>query len=357
MNRLSFLFLSLLMCLHIQAQKPTTFHVRLDKAFQGKVYLCCIKDRLTQVDSVEVNGSAFSISHSIDHPDEYTLVSRPFRFNTSVLAEPGVQYTITMEGSDGKVIQGGKEQARIDSLNSVLEPLNDSMQVISQKYSTLKEQGKDEEAEKWLEPNNALFTRAVDIKAKFIQSDPNSLAAMIVASELLSSDYPLLSRLHKVLSSSPYTYTRAWKRFDNDFRQVSAKWIQDKEAPDFITKDINGKVVRLSDFRGKTVLLDFWASWCLPCRAKMKKLKAIYPELTKQGITVVSISLDEDIEAWRKASREEGISWTNTCDVVPFNKNKIAQAYQISFIPQLFLISPQGFITSQSPDLNSLIKK
>lgn len=70
-------------------------------------------------------------------------------------------------------------------------------------------------------------------------------------------------------------------------------WIQNTQAPDFTTTDIHGKQVKLSDFKGKYVLLDFWASWCRPCRDKAKEIKAIYPQLQKRGIVMCGINLDE----------------------------------------------------------------
>ena len=117
-----------------------------------------------------------------------------------------------------------------------------------------------------------------------------------------------------------------------------------------------GEKIKLSSLRGKYVLVDFWASWCRPCRAKMKELKEVYPKLQKKGIIVCSISLDEKREQWEKATREDGIVWANTCDLKPFRTNEIAAAYKVTSVPTLFVIDPRGVIISQNPSLEEILQ-
>lgn len=356
MKKIFSAFLFILFCMGLHAQDATRIAVALDKPFKGMVYLCKFTPRLTRIDSVVVDGTSFVISHQIERGDEYRLMSKPFRFDTSIVLEPSCNYEVRINGFGGTVLKGGREQARMDSLNRVLKPLEDSLQVMGQRYSLLKEQGKNQEAEKMIEPNNKLFDKLEKIRVDFIRAEPKRLSSMLAVENLLSNNYPLMSEVHQILSKSPYTYTSVWFQFDRKVQQLAKQWMAGNMAPDFTTKDVNGKIVRLSDFRGKTVLLDFWASWCIPCREKMKKLKAMYPELQKHNITVVSISLDEKRQAWLKATKEEGVSWTNTCDLVPFNNNKIAKAYHVSSVPQLFVVSPEGVIVSQDPDISSLVE-
>lgn len=126
----------------LHAQGATRIAVALDKPFNGMVYLCKLTPRMTRIDSVVVDGTSFVISHQIERGDEYRLLSRPFCFDTSLVLEPSNNYEVKINGFEGSVSNGGREQARLDSLNRVLKPLEDSIQVIGQRYSLLKEQGK-----------------------------------------------------------------------------------------------------------------------------------------------------------------------------------------------------------------------
>ena len=120
-------------------------------------------------------------------------------------------------------------------------------------------------------------------------------------------------------------------------------------APDFMQTDTNGRPVRLSDFRGKYVLLDFWASWCGPCRAENPNVVKAYNQYRDKNFTVLSVSLDQPgkKEAWLAAIKADGLSWTQVSDLRFWN-NAAARQYAIKAIPQNFLIDPTGKIIGKN---------
>ncbi|MDE5610457.1 MAG: TlpA family protein disulfide reductase, partial [Odoribacter sp.] len=132
------------------------------------------------------------------------------------------------------------------------------------------------------------------------------------------------------------------------------------EAPGFELMDRYGKKVRLSDFRGKYVLLDFWASWCAPCRVKNKELFRLYPDLKKKGLEIISVSLDDDLQQWQEAVRKDRIGWVQLVDLAGFDASRVARDYKIQQVPTVFLIDPQGQIVSTNPrheDIISILDK
>ena len=114
------------------------------------------------------------------------------------------------------------------------------------------------------------------------------------------------------------------------------------QAPDFKMKTIDGKTFQLSKLKGKTVVLDFWASWCPDCRKDAPEVVRMYKEYAPQGVEFVGVSMDTDVAAWKKACEQFGIDYTQVSELKKFKETDISKAYGVQWIPSMVVIDKEG---------------
>jgi thiol-disulfide isomerase/thioredoxin len=190
-----------------------------------------------------------------------------------------------------------------------------------------------------------LMARVESALDAFIFSHPDSYVALDVTNQYRTSviDPSTFDKYYKPFSKrvmASFTGHKLTEKYNK------AKQIAIGQQVDFTQKDVNGTEFSISSLKGKYVLVDFWASWCKPCRAENPYLLKAYKELKDKNFEIVSISLDEKRDYWLTAMQQDGMPWIQVSNLEGF-KSGIAVKYGITAIPQNFLINPEGVIIAK----------
>jgi len=275
-----------------------------------------------------------------------------------VFLEKGVITLSAKDSVKNGLITGSKINDDFAKYKASTAGPDKEMKEIQMDYNAASAEQKDEQSFKDL--FQAKLSKVQDEKKaltlQFIKQNPDSYISLIALSKTAGPDLdiaviePLYKGLSAGLRNSPTGLALAKKIDAAKSTSIGAI------APDFTQNDVNDKPVSLKQFRGKYVLLDFWASWCGPCRGENPNVVKAYQQYKNKNFTILSVSLDQPgkKDAWLAAIKADGLEWTQVSDL-QFWDNAVAKQYGVTSIPQNFLIDPTGKIIAKNlrgDDLN-----
>ncbi len=276
-----------------------------------------------------LKGGKFVFTGKMDKTDfKIIIFNMQPPYITLFLDNSAVKITGTKETIDKATVTGSKSHTDFADFSSSLEPYT----------KVFSEAGGD--------GDSVMVSKAMNITTKFAQTHPNSAIAplAIIRFNQLADDITRTEKLYNALA--PEIKATTMGNYINNMINDEKK-LRGVQLGDFSQTDTSGKAVSLSSFRGRYVLLDFWASWCGPCRQENPNVVQAYNKYKNKNFTVLGVSLDKTKDAWLNAIHMDNLTWTHVSDLQGWG-NTVAQQYQILSIPQNYLIDPQGKVVGKN---------
>lgn len=262
--------------------------------------------------------------------------------------------TILLQGNKGWLVKG---IYGLSTKTDCFEIKNSDLDSIEKAYKKkwhaaidlrTKEKGKELTANESL----AIFD---SVKNNFILAEPKNYYGLYLINHEMKSNNFDSDQIKKWISSYPESL-----KSTHLGKQIYAKILLNeitsvgRVLPDFEQSDTASNLIKLSSLRGKYVLVDFWASWCGPCRAENPHLIKAYERFKSKGFEIIGVSLDREKKSWLKAIHDDKLTWTQVSDLKGLN-NEVAKRFNITAIPESYLLDPNGIIIAKGLNGEQLI--
>ena len=342
----------------IKYKTPSEFHgsylyIRDDASIMDKV-----DSTLIETD----NSAIFQINAGTLPEGLYTLLigSNPLPFSEFIIGKVNTEVKVSIEADENfndaplVFVKGGTTKDQL-ALLKFRESTNPVIYELIKIVSALRAGGR-EAMQKNPEAYQKMAQRRFELSKKFeklteeyINTHRDELALYFISGLYIKSYNS--QQLDSILSLYDISYqkSRFYKKVQGAIVRMNSL-AKGNMAPGFTKPDVDGNMVSLSSYKGKYLLLDFWASWCGPCRMENPMLVKIYQSYKDKGFEILGVSYDNEREKWLKAIEQDQLSWKQVSDLKGW-KDETVEMYQINDIPNPYLLDPEGRIVAKGEEL------
>lgn len=333
-----------------ETQKGYRISGKINNMTTGKVYLDELGEQaFVPKDTALINkDGTFVMEGKVSEPAIYKLA---FDNQEGIMLVVD-NSTIEIAADSGNVLKsysvsGSKDSELIQQLNKIMAGMQEGSAELNAQFQAAAEKEDEQGMEKLKEQFMALQTKTQNDLKTFVQSNPNSLVAAYTAGNIINLDEnfafsdSMLVAFKKNIPNSRYT-----KGLENKLNTMRSTAIGSL-APEISLPSPNGPDVALSSLKGKYVLIDFWASWCGPCRQENPNVVRMYNKYKDKGFEIFGVSLDQDRGKWLKAIEVDKLTWPHVSDLKGW-ESAAAAKYNVTAIPQTVLLDKEGRIIAKN---------
>jgi thiol-disulfide isomerase/thioredoxin len=328
------------------------------------------------IDSTQMTNGTFKFKGIVEHPDRVKLWIGEEFHSEFFLENSNIALNFDTSESERGRLKAKVIGSTLEEIYNIQQAKLDSI-INQEKYTVLKtirpkmaaaykskDEAKIKAFKEWrIQFMDLLNEQQNDRKSfmiQYVKDHPGSAVAPWVlnfqfsegrmSKEEMKTIYPIFKGNAK--------HTAMFKYYEKTYSDIFKSLGEGAIAPDFKLNDVNGKEIVLSEIKAKYKLVDFWASWCVPCRASFPHLKELYKEYKEDGFEIVGIGTADDEEKWRKAIKEDQTPWMHLNDAgADHQYGVVARQYGVPFLPTTFLMDENEKIILRNPKKSELDNK
>jgi len=309
-------------------------------------------NRPTILDSAIIKKGTFKISLPVveDHDFNYLTFKGFSSQNVLFLAENHpIKMTIYKDSLRSSIIKGGPENDLFFDYLNKMTTYGKEKQELSNQYQIASKLKEAEKAGKLATKIREVNKDENEFRRAIAENNPNSLVAIMALTDLLNLKATPAKQVKKIYASIEDTLktSRLGKNLDRLIAASIGKIDIGSEAEDFSAPNPKGEMLSLKASMGKITIIDFWASWCKPCRAENPNVVRVYNKYHDKGLNIIGVSLDKNKDHWTKAIDKDNLEWNHVSNL-KFWQDPIAKTYGVRSIPATFILDEQGNVIAKN---------
>ena len=346
MKKTTLLTLMLLCVLTSMAQAgDIAIKGKIEGIKKGRLYLLA-RSGEEQTDTLgycDFKRGKFTLTAVAEEPVVAQLVVDGFAGGFTLFAEPGVTYETYLSEGDNYYIRGGQLNDSYTAHMKESAAMRKAIDDMQSRYDSLRTARKFRSASQVNDSLQRQQNALRELTSTFLGSNDNIIAAYTIYSNLLMREASLRDTRSMYATLGEGAKGSQYGRIIKERIKRLEKTEGGAQAPDFTLTDPQGNAVTMSSVKGKIKIIDFWASWCGPCRLNNPALRKLYDELHPLGLEIIGVSLDTNKAAWEKAIEKDGLTWINVSSLKGW-KCDLISLYNITGVPALFVLNENNQI-------------
>ena len=329
----------------VKRPKVVTIKGTIEGIKSGKLLLIAQtgEQKIDTLGTTNFQSSNFVLRGILKEPMVTHVVVDGYQGGFLLMAEPGVTYQAALTNDRSAYIKGGALQDEYQSHMRYSDSLRAEILQLRDRYKTFREQNKFRSASRTndtLRQKETLWKTTTD---KFLARHDDIIAAYTYQMNAMMRQAGLEESKQMYESMGPGAKATASARILKERIERLQQTASGAKAPDFTLDDLSGNPVTMSQVKGKIKIVDFWASWCGPCRLNNPSLKALYADFHDKGLEIIGVSLDSKKERWADGVAKQGLPWIQVSSLKGW-KCEVARLYSVTGIPALFVLDENNHI-------------
>jgi peroxiredoxin len=333
-------------------------HAEIEGLKNGKALLQRrVGSEFITIDSSLIKNGSFSFQGNIERPEMcYVYIADTLPYIRLFVENSRIRIEAEVDSLRNPHISGSKTHQLIVEYNELMKPYEKQLRETYQQYRKAYLDHNIEEIGKMEAKFDFISDKQKIISLKFVQDNSHSVVGAYLVWGTLAYDLEV-SELEAISKKfSPDLHESIYVKQINDYIKTLNKVAVGQPFSEIALPDTAGNIQRLSDLKGKLILVDFWASWCGPCRRENPKVVALYNEYKDRNFEIFGVSLDEDRNKWEQAIAEDQLTWYHVSDLKGWN-SEAGKIYGVRAIPHTVLIDENGKIIAKNLRGDELRKK